>query len=271
MARYALRVFYIGTNYYGFQRQTSKFKTIEGCLFKAFEKAELIDDSQTFRYGAAGRTDRGVHALGQLIAFSTSRKTILGQLNAHLPEDIRCWAIAHVPEEFNPRFDALSKHYMYFLPYEETLNLEEMRNAADYLIGTHNFKNLSKVNHHVNPIRELTLLKFKKVNEVLHFEFIGKSFLWQQIRKIVTVLTLVGRSLMTLNEFKKLLDPSSSPKKGIPPAPAWGLLLYNVQYSELNFTNDYKIINEITSHLKDEVSRLSCLKKVFNEICKGIY
>ncbi len=271
MARYALRVFYIGTNYYGFQRQTTKFKTIEGCLFKAFQKAELIDDSQTFRYGAAGRTDRGVHALGQLIAFSTSRKTILGQLNAYLPEDIRCWAIAHVPEEFNPRFDALSKHYMYFLPYEETLNIEEMRNAADYLVGTHNFKNLSKINHHVNPIREITLLKFKKINEVLHFEFIGKSFLWQQIRKIVSVLTLVGKSLMTLSEFKKLLDPSSIPKKGIPPAPAGGLLLYNVHYSELCFTNDYKIINEVSSSLKDEISRLSCLKEVFNEICMGMY
>ncbi len=270
MPRYALKVFYIGTNYYGFQRQ-KKLETIEGCLFRAFQKSELINDPQEFRYRAAGRTDRGVHALGQVIVFSTSKKVILGQLNACLPEDIRVWAISRVSEEFNPRFDALSKHYKYFLPFEKPMNIEEMKNAADQLIGIHNFKNLSKASNHANPIREIIQLKLKKINNILQFDVIGKSFLWEMVRKIVSVLTLVGKSLMTLSEFKKLLDPISIPKKGILPVPAGGLLLYNVHYSALNFTNDYKIINELTSHLKDEISRLSCLKEVFNEICMGMY
>lgn len=270
MPRYALKVFYIGTNYYGFQRQ-KKLKTIEGCLFKAFQNAELIEDSEIFRYRAAGRTDRGVHALGQVIAFSTSKKVILGQLNANLPQDIRVWAISQVSEEFNPRFDALSKHYKYFLPYEETMNLEKMKNAADHLIGIHNFKNLSKVNHHTSPMREIIQLKLKKIHNILQFDVIGKSFLWEMVRKIVLVLVLVSKSLITSSEFQKLLDPSYIPKKGIPPAPAWGLLLYNVHYSALNFIKDYKIINEIISQLQNEISRLSCLQKVFEKICMGIY
>jgi tRNA pseudouridine38-40 synthase len=268
--RYALKVFYIGTNYFGFQRQ-KKLNTIEGCIFKAFQNAELIEDSEVFRYGAAGRTDRGVHALGQVIAFSTSKKVILGQLNANLPQDIRVWAISQVSEEFNPRFDALSKHYKYFLPYEETMNLEKMKNAANNLHGIHNFKKLAKVNHHTNPMREIIQLKLKKINSIIQFDVIGKSFLHEMIRKIVLVLALVSKSLITSSEFQKLLDPSYIPKKGIPPAPAWGLLLYDIHYSAINFEKDYKIIKEITSHLKDEISRLSCLQKVFDEMCKGIY
>jgi tRNA pseudouridine38-40 synthase len=156
--RYALKVSYIGTNYYGFQRQ-KKLRTIEGCLFQAFQNAELIEDPKIFRYGAAGRTDKGVHALGQVIAFSTSKKVMLRQLNVHLPQDIRVWAISQVSDEFNPRFDALSKHYKYFLPYEETINLEKMENAANKLQGIHNFKRLSKVNHNTNPMREIIQLK----------------------------------------------------------------------------------------------------------------
>ncbi|MFX1520457.1 MAG: tRNA pseudouridine(38-40) synthase TruA [Promethearchaeota archaeon] len=269
MPRYALKVFYIGTNYYGFQRQT-KFKTIEGCLFEAFQKAELIDDPLTFRYRAAGRTDRGVHALGQVIAFSTSNVR-LSQLNAYLPEDIRFWAIAKVAEEFNPRFDALSKHYKYFLPYGENMNLEEMKHATDYLIGIHNFKNLSKINHLANPIREIIQLKLTKLNNILQIDVIAKSLLWQMIRKIASVLSFIGKGLMSINELKKLLDPNFIHQKGIPPAPAWGLLLYDVHYNSLNFVRDYKVVNEITSQLKDEISRLSCLKKVFDEICTGIY
>jgi len=268
--RYALKVFYIGTNYFGFQRQ-KELNTIEGCLFKAFQNAELIQDSEVFRYGAAGRTDRGVHALGQVIAFSTSKKVILGQLNANLPQDIRVWAISQVSEEFNPRFDALSKHYKYFLPYEETMNLETMKTAADHLIGIHNFKNLSKSDHHANPIREIIQLKLTKLNNILQFDIIGKSFLWEMVRKIVFVLALVGKNLMAFSEFKKLLDPSFTPKRGIIPAPAWGLLLYHLHYSAINFEKDHKIIKEFTSYLKDEISRLSCLQKVFDEICMSIY
>lgn len=270
MPRYALKVFYIGTNYFGFQRQ-KELNTIEGCFFKAFQNAELIQDSEVFRYGAAGRTDRGVHALGQVIAFSTSKKVILGQLNANLPQDIRVWAISQVSEEFNPRFDALSKHYKYFLPCEETMNLETMKTAADHLIGIHNFKNLSKSDHHANPIREIIQLKLTKLNNILQFDIIGKSFLWEQVRKLVTVLSLVGKELLAEDELKKLLDPNVIPRKGIPPAPAWGLLLFDVQYSALNFLKNYKIINEIISQLRNEISRLSCMQKVFDEIYMGIY
>lgn len=269
MPRYALKLFYIGTNYYGFQRQKD-LKTVEGCIFKAFQKAELLDNPQSFRYRAAGRTDRGVHALGQVIAFSTSRKVRLGQLNAYLPEDIRFWAISNVPEGFNPRFDSNSRHYKYFLSIEETMNIEEMKFAANHLIGIHNFKNFSKINHHVNPIREIIQLKLTQLNNILQFDIIGKSFLWEMVRKIVFALALVGKRLMNLSEFNKLLDPNTAIKRGIPPAPAWGLLLYDIHYSAINFEKDYKIIKELTSHLKDEVSRLSCLKKVLNEICMGI-
>jgi tRNA pseudouridine38-40 synthase len=262
-------VFYIGTNYYGFQRQKD-LRTIEGCLLDAFNETGIIDDGlKRLRYGAAGRTDKGVHALGQVIALSTSRQVILPAINAFLPKDIRCWAITCVSENFNPRF-ALSKHYKYFLPFEETMNIEEMKKAADHLIGIHNFKNLSKTNQHANPVREITQLKLKRINNILEFDIIGKSFLWEMVRKIVFVLTLVGKQLINLNEFKKLLDPNVTPKRGIPPAPAWGLLLYDIHYAPINFEKDYKIINEMFPYLKDEISRVSCLQKVFEEICMGI-
>ena len=205
MPRYALKVFYIGTNYYGFQRQKD-LKTVEGCIFDAFQKAELIDNQQSFRYGAAGRTDTGVHALGQVIAFSTSRKIRFGQLNAYLPDDIRFWAISNVPDGFNPRFEALSKHYKYFLPYEEIMDIKKMEIAANHLIGIHNFKNLSKANHRVNPIREIIQLKLTQLDNILQFDIIGNNFLWEMVRKIVFVLSLVGKHLMKLSDFKKLLE-----------------------------------------------------------------
>lgn len=151
------------------------------------------------------------------------------------------------------------------------MNLEEMKYAANHLIGIHNFKNFSKINHHVNPIREIIQLKLTQLNNILQFDIIGKSFLWEMVRKIVFVLTLIGKRLMNLSEFNKLLDPNYASKRGIPPAPAWGLLLYDIHYSAINFEKDYKIIKELTSHLRDEVSRLSCMKKVLDEICKDIY
>ncbi len=150
------------------------------------------------------------------------------------------------------------------------MNTEEMKIAADHLIGIHNFKNLSKINHHANPIREIIQLKLIKSNEILQFDIIGKSFLWEMIRKIVFALALVGKESMNLSEFNKLLDPNFTPRRGIPPAPAWGLLLYDLDFSAINFEKDLKINEELTSYLKDEISRLSCLKKVLNEICMEI-
>ncbi|HTX60955.1 MAG TPA: tRNA pseudouridine(38-40) synthase TruA, partial [Methanobacterium sp.] len=115
MKRVALKIAYLGSDYYGFQRQPG-LKTVEGEILEALEETGMVEDVDKCGFGLAGRTDRGVHALGNVISFLTEEKVQINQINDSLPHSIRILAQAKVSLQFKARY-AQQRHYRYLWPY----------------------------------------------------------------------------------------------------------------------------------------------------------
>ena len=143
MKKVALKIAYIGTNFHGFQRQPNH-RTVEGELIYTLKKLGYINDLSSSKFGIAGRTDRGVHSLGNVISFMSDREVIVNQINHKLPEDIQIIAKAPVRYGFKPRY-AESKHYRYIF-FEKDLNISRMNELANLFEGEHDFTNFSKRN-----------------------------------------------------------------------------------------------------------------------------
>lgn len=143
MKKVALKIAYIGTNFHGFQRQPNH-RTVEGELIYTLKKLGYIDNLVDSKFGIAGRTDKGVHSLGNVISFMSEREIIINQINHKLPDDIQIIAKAPVRYGFKPRY-AKCKHYRYML-FENDLNIQAMMELANLFKGEYDFVNFSKRN-----------------------------------------------------------------------------------------------------------------------------
>lgn len=223
MSAYLVRVFYIGTNYYGSQWQPDT-KTIQGELIDAIEKWDgqkhSIENVQL-----SGRTDKGVHSIGQIGLIVTNKKMDLDQINRHLPDDISIWAYAEAPEEFKPRYNVLARHYRYYYRIiGDTLDIKKMRIGIQKLIGSHNFALISKPDGNRNALATILNASVQAHNDVLIFDFIGTRFLWKLVRKSVSLLLQIGHGKHSPEIVSDLLslEPTAG---GIEPAPSEGLVL----------------------------------------------
>ena len=134
--RLAFRVSYLGSRFFGSQMQASG-RTVEGEFIAACRRLNLFDDWRQANFQSAGRTDRGVHARGQVIAFTTgSPERAISTINLQLPPDLWCSAYAEVPAEFHPRYDARSRTYRYYFS-EVPQNIGEMEKASRLFLGIH--------------------------------------------------------------------------------------------------------------------------------------
>jgi len=262
--RYALKVFYLGTNYYGFQRQPD-VPTIEGELMKAFEEESLINDN--FKYTAASRTDRGAHAIGQTIAFTVTKMIDLDRLNDKLPSDIILWAYSEVPLKFNARREAIYRHYKYVIR-DPGINIHKAREALEKIIGVHNFKNLC-YKADKTTIRRIFIANVNRTEDgFLLFDFYGASFARGLIRKTVSAVIDVGLDEMSLEEFEKLLDPKYVPPKGIMPAPAENLFLVDAFY-QLPFEINYQAVKNIREILEENIHKNALFRFILSEFEKN--
>ena len=210
MKRYSLKIAYVGTDYHGYQKQPRK-KTIEGNLLDALTKINIKTKDPNTRFQTAGRTDRGVHAFGQTIAFTTKQPVIIPKLNKALPADVRCWAKTEVDIKFNPRY-AISRSYVYAAPYRGE-NLKRIEDAAMLLIGEHDFRYFSSSAPGRTTVREMLGVKVERIGNLIFFTFKARSFLWKMVRKIVSALLSVGQEKMSRSVFNSILI-GSSPAKG---------------------------------------------------------
>ncbi|MGQ4833357.1 MAG: tRNA pseudouridine(38-40) synthase TruA [Candidatus Asgardarchaeia archaeon] len=267
--RFSLKVVYLGFYYDGYQRQKHTKNTIEENIINALKKAGYISDVKSSKFQSASRTDKGVSALGQTVAFSTQKEKIhIGLINHFLPESIKVWAVATVNEEFNPRKDAQMKHYTYIIPKDEINNLKRIVKIAKLLEGQkYNFKYLSiKDKNEKNPILSINEIKVssKKTSNLIFIDFFGKRFLYGQIRKIITLMMLYEKKKVTINDVKKILNGEKI-KVSIAPANATRLILMDVFYKNLKFEPNnvvaLKIINRFIEHyknflVKSEISKI---------------
>ncbi len=258
--RYALRVFYDGRDFYGSQRQPDK-RTVEDELLRAFSKLEASVEG----FQAAGRTDRGVSALGNVYAVTTGYKLKARALNFHLPGDIKVLAVRRVHDDFKARKEALERTYKYFLP-NEGYAVDSMMEAADLLTGKNSYHNFSAADNR-RPVKRLKEIDIHLKKGFLVITFRGDSFLWQMVRRLATALAGVGRGELTLEDIEKYLDPKVIDK--VPPMPAENLVLWNVGYAFEFEPEDYSL-KRLREELETRIKGLKTNLLMGEEMLEGI-
>ena len=243
--RYAIGLEYDGSEFLGWQIQRQE-PTVQGTLERAISKVA----DQPIRVTACGRTDAGVHALGQVAHFdSTSERSerswLLG-VNSHLPQGASLLWIRPVDDQFHARFSATERVYWYLIwntpvrsPFYQRyawhiiqpLDVAAMKDAALCLVGTHDFTSFQGSDkEEVNPVREVKSTRLRKTRRnVILFEIHANSFLKHMVRNIIGTLADVDRGKLTKEEFQKILAGRDRCLAGIT-APAQGLFLKQVLY-----------------------------------------
>lgn len=244
MKNIALKIAYDGTNYHGYQEQPG-YITVEEELRVAVEKTV----GHSVKLYMAGRTDKGVHALGQRVNFYSNTTINIGNLpnviNYHLPDDISVMGAKYVSDDFHSRYSAKKKFYRYIIyrgkyrnpiyhnkahnfPYP--LDIEKMRLATNCLIGEHDFN--SFMGRHAvvkDTIRNIEKIEIIEKGELLYIDFYGKSFLKNMVRIITGTLIEIGTCHRDVDFMKKALEAKKRPSAG-PTAPACGLYLMKIYY-----------------------------------------
>jgi tRNA pseudouridine38-40 synthase len=230
----ALKIAYIGTDFFGSQLQPG-LRTVEGELRKALTETGIIKDRA--KVAMAGRTDAGVHALGQVAAFEAADPKLSAPriVNSKLPGDLWAYARVDVPDDFDPRRHALSREYRYIL-YAPGIIERRMLEFAPQFLGTHDFTNFSSVEPGKYPVRTVKKLDITRNGDVYLIDIEADAFLWNMVRKIVTALRLVGENKRPNEWIGRMFDPAY--REGIPPAPAAGLYLKRVSYDGIAWEAD---------------------------------
>jgi tRNA pseudouridine38-40 synthase len=222
--RLAFRFGYLGDRFGGSQVQAEE-RTVEGEFIAACIRCELFTDFREARFQTAGRTDRGVHARGQIAAFTTSApERAVKALNWQLPPDIWVSGYAEVGPSFNPRYDARTRTYRYYFS-PEGLDLESMDRAAERFRGTHDFSAFARVQGK-DPHRTVLSTRVAPEDDLAFIEVSGESFLWHMVRYMAATLLRVGEGRVDPEHISHCLETGE--KCCHSPAPAYGLVLWEV-------------------------------------------
>lgn len=245
MPRYKLTLEYDGTPFLGWQVQEGGL-TVAGVLEAAVEKLS----GARAKISGAGRTDAGVHALGQVahldLAKDWETDTIRDGLNAHLrPHPVAVLSAEQVGEDFDARFSATRRHYLYrILNRRADLALErnrvwrvarplderKMHEAAQHLVGHHDFTTFRAAECQAkSPAKTLDVLNVTRAGQEIRIEARARSFLHHQVRSIVGSLAQVGEGKWTPADMKRALEARERSACG-PVAPPEGLYLVRVEY-----------------------------------------
>lgn len=249
MERLKCTINYDGSRFSGFQIQPKK-RTVQGELEKALMK---MHKGKHIRIQASGRTDTGVHALGQAIHFDSPYDIpVLNwrqALNTLLPNDLYVKEVVAVPSTFHARYDAVEKEYRYYVWHEEEpdvfkrnyayhfpykLDIAAIQNACTYLEGTHDFTTLSSAKATTKGSKERTLYQVSCIKQGSEIEFIirGNGFLYNMVRIIVGVLLDIGQGRRKPSDIESLLAQKDRQLVG-ETIPSQGLYLWRVKYAEV--------------------------------------
>jgi tRNA pseudouridine38-40 synthase len=260
--RVALKLAYIGTEYHGSQIQPNVV-TVEGELFEALRNLGIIESPKSANYTFAGRTDAGVHALGQVVAFDTDKPNLAipRVINSELPPNIWVWAHAKVPLDFDARRDAASRHYRYVMS-GDGYDISRIREASKLLVGIHDFENFSKTNGEKSTVRTIESINARVDGELTIIDVVGNSFLWNMVRRIVTALSMIGRGVRDKDWLLQMLNPEIY-EEGIEPAPAYGLTLLKINYTEnIEWIEDDYSIKRASEQNQKNIIRYRVMAKV---------
>jgi tRNA pseudouridine38-40 synthase len=244
MAPYQLTIAYDGTDFCGFQRQKNR-RSVQQEIENSLRNMGWSGRSIL----SAGRTDAGVHADGQVIAFdldwSHRPVDLVKALNGHLPSDISVKSAKLVSPDFNPRFDARERKYRYqvvFLPVRDPIHEryfwrvwpepdhDLLLSSTEIICGQHDFKEFGRPpKPDVSTVRTIYTAKWNFIDEEeAFFTITSKAFLYHMVRRIVFLLVRVGQGRIDAIELEKSFEKNGKLPTGI--APARGLFLEEVNY-----------------------------------------
>ncbi|KFM71666.1 tRNA pseudouridine(38/39) synthase, partial [Stegodyphus mimosarum] len=281
----ALKFLYLGWEYSGFTVQIHTEKTIEAQLFNALEKTKLLESRETSNYHRCGRTDKGVSAFCQVISLDLRTNLNEGKgvitpddflkvgskvsdkeidypsvLNRVLPPEIRVIGWAPVDTTFSARFDCKQRTYKYWLPLGD-LDISIMREAAQKLVGEHDFRNFCKMdvgNGVINYKRRIFSVDIQpfsscevKAYDIIELTVVGQAFLWHQIRCIISVLFLIGQGKEDCQIVDQLLDIESCPRKPqYNMASEIPLVLFDCAYDNIEWIYNKESLKLVIKHLQ---------------------
>ncbi|XP_053125401.1 tRNA pseudouridine(38/39) synthase isoform X2 [Hemicordylus capensis] len=284
----ALKIAYLGWGYQGFASQGNTSNTIEEKLFEALSKTRLVESRQTSNYHRCGRTDKGVSAFGQVISLdlrSDLSKKIVDEpagtlkdktsstskeirythiLNRVLPPDIRVLAWAPVDPSFSARFSCLKRTYCYFFPRAD-LDVALMNTAAQKYVGTHDFRNLCKMDvangvtnfqrtiltAEVQPVVKQEESEQQQPFQMYQFQVTGLAFLYHQVRCMMAILFLIGQKMEKPEIIDELLDIENNPKKPqYSMAAEFPLVLHDCEFEDIQWIYDHEVHEFNVTHLQ---------------------
>ena len=234
---------YDGTDYLGFQVQ-ARGRTVQGEI----ERALRAVTQEEIRIIGAGRTDAGVHARGQVIAFNTAWRHSIEELqhalNAVLPKDIAVRELRPVAKGFHPRFDAVSREYRYTVlnqrwrsplarrfayHFPQSLDVAAMNEAAGTLVGTHDFAAFGRAPQGDNTVRQVHRAQCTSEEPFVYFDITANAFLYRMVRRLVGTLLRVGTGELSPQGFEEILQAADG-ERASKAVPAHGLCLIRVNY-----------------------------------------
>ncbi len=245
LKNFKIKIQYDGTKYQGWQRQVSTENTIQGKLELLLSKmcGEVVEIQ------GAGRTDTGVHALGQIANFHISTdKTateIMEYMNQYLPQDISVVSCKEVGERFHARLNATGKHYQYSVwnspekpvfkrnythQVPEKLDIAAMEKAISFFVGTHDYQSFTSAKKgKKSTVRHIDSIEIQKIDKELQFHFKGDGFLYHMVRIIMGTLVEIGLGIRDAEDVPDILEARDRSKAGHL-IPAKGLTLVEVTY-----------------------------------------
>ena len=245
MRNFKLTLCYDGTRYDGWQRQGNSGSTVQGKLEALLSR--LL--GQTVEVAGSGRTDAGVHALGQVCSFRADTDmdcdALLSEIRRYLPEDIGAIALCEAPPRFHARLSCRDKTYVYriwnreepkvfdrrwMLAWPQALDLGAMRAAAAQLIGEHDFSSFC-ANRRMKKtaVRNLKSVEITRMGGEIRIALTADGFLYHMVRILVGTLLEVGEGKRAPEEMAAVLAAHDRMEAG-PTAPAQGLTLWSVRY-----------------------------------------
>jgi len=251
--RVAIKFAYDGRKFYGFARQPG-LKTVEEDIINMLLKNSFIRDPKQSHFRYASRTDKGVSALGNVAAFNIELKIddILQKLNDDLV-DIFVYGTTKVDDDFYPRH-AKQRAYRYYLK-KNIIEVDKLLSIISIFTGEHNFSNFARVEEFKDPCRIIDNIVVSEQDDFFVIDFYAQTFLWHQIRRVISTVEKVGKNTLKLDQVRDALKkPDEKVDFGL--ASAQPLILKDIVYDfDFNYDKDYlKRLNDLENNLKDSIS-----------------
>lgn len=243
--RIALKFAYIGIGFHGLSRQPNT-KTIEGKIINSLLQKELIKEVKNSNIRFASRTDKGVSAIGNVLAIDLIDK--INFLNEFYDEfdDIVFYGIANVDSAFNPRH-AKQRVYRYYISNDHHIN--KLKDLIEIFKGEHDFSNFARIEKDKSPVKRIDAISIRERDSFCCIELHSQSFLWHQIRKMVSALFKAEKGKISSND---IIDALDNPDKKIDfgMASAEPLVLFDVNY-DLDFEYDNNVLEKLSIFKKN--------------------